>query len=201
MLRHISHQVLVRTSDPPNQLSLISDTYHLLLADELLKVLCRLLMVSSATCIISYISSLLRHSFLYLYSFYSWFRKNALRFLNPSFILFFTSNLLTSISPPPQLNKDKSGVLVMGPRFGATLFKQVFGIKVKRPSKYLGLVYNWDLSFNHSIRLFEPKINYIRYRLFRMLRITDFRTRYNLWQLFVIPRIRIQVSTVGMQEH
>ena len=96
-----------------------------------------------------------------------------------------------------RLNKDKSEVLVMGPRFEASLPKQVFGIKVKRSAKYLRLVYNVDLSFKHSIRSFKPKINYIRYRLFRMLRITDFRTRYNLWQVFVMLLGRMLVSAVG----
>ena len=96
-----------------------------------------------------------------------------------------------------RLNKNKSEVLVMGPRFGATLPKQVFGMKVNRSAKYLGLVYNLDLSFKHSIRSFESKINYIRYRLFRMLRITNFRTRYNLWQVFVMPLVRMLVSAVG----
>jgi hypothetical protein len=73
----------------------------------------------------------------------------------------------------------------------------VMGIKVKRQAKYLGLNYNVDLNINYSLKSSKPKINYIYYRLYRMLRMADFRTRYNLWQIFVMPLIRMVISSVG----
>jgi hypothetical protein len=95
------------------------------------------------------------------------------------------------------LNKTKSEILIIGPRFGRKMPSMVMGIKVKRQAKYLGINYNVDLNINYSLKSFKPKINYICYRLYRMLRMADFRTRYNLWQVFVMPLIRMVISSVG----
>jgi hypothetical protein len=95
------------------------------------------------------------------------------------------------------LNKTKSDILIIGSRFGRKMPSIVMRIKLKRQAKYLGLNYNVDPNFDHNLKSFKPKINYICYRLYRMLRMADFRTRYNLWQVFVMPLIRMAISSVG----
>jgi hypothetical protein len=71
------------------------------------------------------------------------------------------------------------------------------GIKVKRKAKYLGLSYNADLNLKYSIQCFKPKIQYVSYKLYRLLKIANFRTRFNLWQVFIMPLIRMIISAVG----
>lgn len=71
------------------------------------------------------------------------------------------------------------------------------GIKVKRQAKYLGVNYNVDLSIKYSLRRFKAKIQYVNFRLYRLIRMADFRTRFNLWQVFIMPLIRMVISTVG----
>jgi hypothetical protein len=71
------------------------------------------------------------------------------------------------------------------------------GIKVKREAKYLGLSYNADLNIKHSTQCFKLKIQYVNYKLYRLLRIANFRTRFNLWQMFIMPLIRMIISVVG----
>jgi hypothetical protein len=95
------------------------------------------------------------------------------------------------------LNKTKSEVLIISQRFGRKMPSKVMGIKVKRQAKYLGLNYNVDLNINYCLKCFKQKINYICYRLYRMLRMADFRTRYNLCQVFVMPLIQMVISSVG----
>ena len=65
---------------------------------------------------------------------------------------FFVERLLT-------LNRKKSQVLVLGPRFGASLPREVLGIGVRRSAKYLGLTYHVELRLKSSIRSFMPKIS------------------------------------------
>jgi hypothetical protein len=71
------------------------------------------------------------------------------------------------------------------------------GIKVKREAKYLGLSYNANLNINHSIQCLKPKMQYVTYKLYRLLRIANLRTRFNLWQVFIMPLIRMIISAVG----
>jgi hypothetical protein len=59
------------------------------------------------------------------------------------------------------LNKTKSEILIIGPRFGRKVPSIVMGIKVKRQAKYIGLNYNVDLNINYSLKSFKPKINYV----------------------------------------
>ena len=95
-------------------------------------------------------------------------------------------------------------MVVLGPRFGTCLLREVLGIEVKRSAKYLGLTYDVELGLQSSIRSFMPKISYVAYRLHRLLQLSDFRTRFNLWQvfimhllLFVMALLRMLVSGVG----
>ena len=60
------------------------------------------------------------------------------------------------------LNRKKSEVLVLRPRFGASLpreVREVLGIAVRRSAKYLGLTYDVELRLKSSIRSFMPKIS------------------------------------------
>jgi hypothetical protein len=74
---------------------------------------------------------------------------------------------------------------------------EIMGIKVKREAKYIGLSYNADLNIKHSIQCFKKKIQYVNYKLYRLLKIANFRTRFNLWQVFIMPLIRMIISAVG----
>jgi hypothetical protein len=89
------------------------------------------------------------------------------------FCEFFKERLL-------KLNRNKSEVLVMGQRFGKKIPTSVMGIKVKTEVKYLGLYYNIGLHIKYSLKCFKPKIQYMSYKLYRLIKIADFRTRYNL---------------------
>ena len=60
-------------------------------------------------------------------------------------------------------------MLVLGPRFGASLPREVLGIGVKRSAKYLELTYDVELRLKSSIRSFMPKISYVAYRLHRLV--------------------------------
>jgi len=85
----------------------------------------------------------------------------------------------------------------MGPRFGQKIPKTVMGIQVKREAKYLGVVYNNRLNVEFSIKSFKPKVRYVSFRLYRFIRMADFRTRLNMWQVFIMPLIRMIISTIG----
>ena len=71
------------------------------------------------------------------------------------------------------------------------------GIPIKKAAKYLGLNYNHTINPAHSIKSIMPKINYIRFRLSRVLRKSDFRTKYNCWQVFVCPLLNMLTSLCG----
>ena len=43
-----------------------------------------------------------------------------------------------------------------------------------------------------------PKIRWISSRLWKLLRDSDFRTRFNLWQVFIAPLHRMTVSIIGI---
>ncbi len=92
------------------------------------------------------------------------------------------------------VNFDKSDIIVSGvPRPG----KMLFGFPIRKKAKYLGVTYDGSLSVEKSLAAFVPKERYIFFRLYRVLRRADFRTRYNLWQVFICPLIRMVVSLVG----
>jgi hypothetical protein len=73
----------------------------------------------------------------------------------------------------------------------------LFGFPIRNKAKYLGVTYNGTLSIQKSLAAFVPKEKYIFSRLYRTLRKADFRTRYNLWQVFICPLVRMVVSLVG----
>ena len=50
-------------------------------------------------------------------------------------------------------------MLGLGPRFGASLPREVLDIGVKRSAKYLGLTHDVELRLQSSIRSFMPKIS------------------------------------------
>ena len=47
---------------------------------------------------------------------------------------------------------------------------------------------------------YSAKINFIFFRLYRLLKQSDCRTRYNLWQIFVLPLLRMPVSMIGVAD-
>ena len=63
--------------------------------------------------------------------------------------------------------------------------------------KYLGAHYNSHLSIKFSIDALKAKESFIFSKLYRFLRISDFRVRYNLWQVFIAPLLRMIVSLCG----
>lgn len=71
------------------------------------------------------------------------------------------------------------------------------GIPIKKSAKYLGLNYNHSLSLEFSIQSIKPKVNFIKYKLNQVLKNSDFRTRYNCWQIFVMPLISMLFSLCG----
>jgi len=48
-----------------------------------------------------------------------------------------------------------------------------------------------------SLNAFDGKINFIYYKLFRVLKYAKFRTKVNIWQIMVAPLIRMCLSLVG----
>ncbi len=72
-------------------------------------------------------------------------------------------------------------------------------IPVKKEAKYLGVPYNTSLNPVFAIKKFKPKQNYIYYRLFPILKVSEFRLKYNLWQIFIAPLYRMIISSVGQQ--
>lgn len=92
------------------------------------------------------------------------------------------------------INFDKSDIIMSGaPRPSKTLF----GFPIRRSAKYLGVTYDGSLSVKKSLEALKPKENFVFFSLYRVLRKTDFRTRYNLWQVFICPLIRMVVSLAG----
>jgi len=71
------------------------------------------------------------------------------------------------------------------------------GIPIKTKAKYLGVPYNLTLKCEYTIQQFKPKMLYIFHRLFPILKRTDFRTRFNLWQIFVKPLYRMVFSLLS----
>ena len=71
------------------------------------------------------------------------------------------------------------------------------GISVKKEAKYLGVWYNNNLCVDFSLKKLKPKEGFIFSKLYRLLKISDFRTRYNLWQIFIQPLYRMILSICG----
>ena len=93
-----------------------------------------------------------------------------------------------------RLNADKSDVLSFGRAAGCS---EVEGISVRVNAKYLGVSYNRSLSIDYSLQAFNKKIVYVYHRLYRLLNASDFRLRYNLWQVFIAPLFRMTLSVAG----
>ena len=78
-----------------------------------------------------------------------------------------------------------------------SVLKTFYKIPIKSSAKYLGVFYNDQLSIEYSLKKLEPKINFIKLKLSSFRRQADFRTNYNLWQIFISPLIRMIVSLIG----
>lgn len=75
--------------------------------------------------------------------------------------------------------------------------KKFEGIPIKKQAKYLGVPYNRFLSISFTLNSFQPKIQFIFFRLYRLLKTSEFRVRYNLWQVFVSPLYRMALTIAG----
>lgn len=71
------------------------------------------------------------------------------------------------------------------------------GIPVRKQAKYLGVTYDRTLSIKCTLKAFEPKCKWIQARIYRVLQRSNFRTRYNLWQIFICPLFRMALSVIG----
>ena len=92
------------------------------------------------------------------------------------------------------INHDKSDIVLSGvPQTSKTLF----GFPIRKTAKYLGVTYDGSLSVKKALTAFKSKEKFIFFQLFRVLRQSDFRVRYNLWQIFICPLIRMVVSLSG----
>lgn len=92
------------------------------------------------------------------------------------------------------INFDKSDIVVSGvPRPP----KILFGFPLRKTAKYLGVTYDGKLSIKKSLTAFEKKEQFVFIKLYRVLKMTDFRTRYNLWQVFINPLFRMVISLAG----
>ena len=96
-----------------------------------------------------------------------------------------------------KVNPSKSELLVICGNFKRT---SVAGISFKENAKYLGVRYNKQVDVKRALNEFKPKSNFIFSRLFRLLKKSDCRSRYNLWQIFVLPLIRMTISMIGVAE-
>lgn len=98
-----------------------------------------------------------------------------------------------------QLNKAKSEILRMRTRNGIVRrkFSSMMGIPLVGQAKYLGVHYNEYLSVDFSIEGFKKKESFIFSKIYRILKCSGFRERYNLWQIFVAPLYRMCISMCG----
>lgn len=94
------------------------------------------------------------------------------------------------------MNPKKSEVLVFNAKKGN--LKPILGIPIKRNAKYLGVAYNTSLNIDFSVRQIKAKISYVFFKLLPVLKLGDFRTRFNLWQVFAKPLFRMILSIVGI---
>lgn len=70
----------------------------------------------------------------------------------------------------------------------------------KKSAKYLGVKYDHRLDVSTAFGDYKPKLNFIFFKLYRTLKKSDHRTRYNLWQIFVLPLLRMSISLIGVAE-
>ena len=96
-----------------------------------------------------------------------------------------------------QVNPKKSELLLM---CGQVRRSSIAGIEFKYSAKYLGVKYNKSLNATVAFKDYSAKINFIFFRLYRLLKQSDCRTRYNLWQIFVLPLLRMPVSMIGVAD-
>ena len=66
--------------------------------------------------------------------------------------------------------------------------------------KYLGVKYNKSLNVSVAFKEYSAKRNFIFFRLYRLLKQSNFRIRYNLWQVFVLPLLQMLVSMIGVAD-
>ena len=76
--------------------------------------------------------------------------------------------------------------------------RSIGGIAVKKEAKYLGVKYNKSLDPSVAMRDFKPKINYIFWKVYKVLKNADVRSRFNIWQIFVLPLLRMVLSMIGV---
>lgn len=76
--------------------------------------------------------------------------------------------------------------------------RNIEGIEFRKEAKYLGVKYNKTLDPSLAIREFRPKINYIFWKVYKVLKNADIRSRFNIWQIFVLPLLRMALSMIGV---
>lgn len=92
-----------------------------------------------------------------------------------------------------RMNNSKSEIV----QFGYRKKGKILDIPLRLSAKYLGVHYNSQLDVKFALRKIEAKSNFIRWKLGQVRWRADFRTNYNLWQIFISPLIRMVVSLVG----
>lgn len=72
------------------------------------------------------------------------------------------------------------------------------GFPCVNSAKYLGVPYNNRISIKFSLQKFKPKIKFIFSKMYNFLKRAGFRERFNIWQLFISPLIRMCLSICGI---
>ena len=92
------------------------------------------------------------------------------------------------------MNPNKSDIISNGK---LPKLKEIEGIPIRKKAKYLGVTYDKELNIKKSLEAIKPKERYVFMSLYRLLKSSNFRTRYNLWIIFMKPLYRLTYSIIG----